>query len=171
MKHIKMMIPLLFLSLVCSSLNAQTENAPANIVSAMIVKVIAFEKNISSFGDITIYVLDAPDVAEELRKAVGMSVGESTLKDITSGKTLPSNKPSMIYFDDASQLNGVIEYTHQNKILSATGHPDLVDKGVTLGFGIGEDNKPKIFLNLNGSLEEGLDWNPAILKIAKTVKE
>ena len=171
MKKHNMIIFILFLSLVGSSLNAQTKNAPTNVVAAMLVKVINFEKNIANSGDITFYVLDAPDVVAELKKAIGMSIGKCTLKNVTSGKTLPTDKPSVIYFDDASRLNAVIRYTHENKILSATGHPDLIDKGATLRFGIGEDNKPKIFLNLNASLEEGLDWNPAILKIAKIVKE
>jgi hypothetical protein len=171
MKHFKIIISVLFLSLVSSSLHAQMKNAPANVVAAMLVKVIHFEKNIANGGDITIYVLNAQDVAIELKKAVGMSIGKSTLKNVTSGKTLPADKPSVIYFDDVSQLNAVTEHTYSNKILSATGHPDLVERGVTLGFGIGEDNKPKIILNLNASLEEELDWNPAILKIAKTVKE
>ena len=171
MKIIKIMVYILFLSLVGSSLQAQMKNAPANVVAAMLVKVINFEKNIANSGDITVYVLDAPDVVAELKKAIGMSVGKSTLKTVTSGNTLPADKPSLIYFDDASRLNAVIGYTHGNNILSATGHPDLVEKGATLGFGIGDDNKPKIFLNLNASLEEELDWNPAILKIAKIVKE
>lgn len=171
MKYIKILIFLLFLSLVGGPLQAQMKNAPANIVAAMIVKVINFEKTIANSGDITIYVLDAPEVARELKEAIGMSVGKSTLKAVTSGKTLPTDKPTVIYFDNASRLDAVIRHTHANKILSATGHPDLVNKGVTLGFGIGDDNKPKIILNPSASLEEGMEWNPAIFKIAKIVKE
>lgn len=171
MKYYKLMISILLLSLAGNSLNAQMKNAQASIAAAMIVKVIHFEKNIANSDDISIYVLDAPEVAKELEKAIGASVGVSTLKTVASGKTLPADKPSLIYCDADSRLAEVLAYSRGEKILSVTGHPDLVDEGVSLGFGIGEDNKPKIILNVNASLEEGLDWNPAILKIAKIIKK
>lgn len=171
MRHLNKIVTLvLLLFLIGSQSSAQIKDAPPNIVAALIVKAIGFEKNIMNGGDIYIYILDAPDVAAELKKGIGMSIGKSTLKGVESGKMLPNQKPSVIYFDDASRLNTVVKYTSENKVLSATGHPDLIEKGITLGFGIGEDNKPKILLNLNASVREGLNWNPALLKIAKTVK-
>lgn len=171
MKSMKIWSCFLLLTLAGGVLQAQMKNAPPSIVAAMVVKVIPFEKNLSNSTDISIYVLDAPEVARELEKAIGVSVGSATLKTVESGKALPSARPSLIYCDAVSRLPEVLAYSQGNKILSTTGHPDLVNQGVTLGFGIGDDNKPKIVLNLNSSLEEGLDWNPAILKIAKIVKE
>jgi len=171
MKQIKMILSILSLSLVCNSLNAQMKNAPASIAAAMIVKVIQFEKQIANGEDISVYVLDAPEVAGELEKAIGVSVGASTLKTVVSGKAIPTEKPSLIYCDADARLTEVLDYSRENKILSVTGHPKLVEQGISLGFGIGDDNKPKIILNMNASLEEGLDWKPAILKIVKIIKE
>ena len=70
----------------------------------------------------------------------------------------------------ASRIEEALEYTLSNKILSVTGDPNLMDRGITLGFGIGDDSKPKIVLNPQSAAQEGLEWNPAIFKIAKTVK-
>jgi len=44
----------------------------------------------------------------------------------------------------------------------------LTTLGISLGIGL-EDGKPKILLNLSASKDEGIDWNPAILKIATTL--
>ena len=87
-----------------------------------------------------------------------------------SGNSLPSSKPSILFVADNGKDDMATKYTQENKVLSATNIPDLVSKGVTLGFGVGSDNKPKILLNVNSSAKEGLDWNPAIMKVAQIVK-
>lgn len=144
---------------------AQAEEAPAPIAAALLVKVIGFEKNISS-GDITIYVLGSSEVTKELKKVIG----QANIKNVQSGNDLPSSKPSILFLCDAGKVETTIEYTQDNKILSVTNIPDLVTDGVTLGFGVGSDNKPKIFLNINSSAKEGLNWNPAIMKVAQIIK-
>jgi hypothetical protein len=144
---------------------AQVKDTPAPIAAALLVKVISFEKNISS-SDITIYVLGSSEITAELKKAIG----QANIKNVLSGNSLPATKPSILFIGDANKIAVAIEYTRKNKILSATNIPDLVAKGVTLGFGLGDDNKPKILLNLNSSVEEGLDWNPAIMKVAQIIK-
>ena len=54
-------------------------------------------------------------------------------------------------------------------MLSITGNPDLASKDVSLIVGI-SNGKPKILLNLSSSKGEGIEWNPAILKVAATIK-
>jgi hypothetical protein len=150
---------------------AQLQKSPADVTAALLIKVAAFEKNLNSSGDISIYVMDAPEVAAELQKGIGNAIGKSCLTQIESGADLPTSKPSILFVGSSSNVEKALEYTHSNKILSATGNPDLVEEGISLGLGIGEDEKPKILLNLNNSVNEGVDWNPAILKIARTIKK
>ncbi|HDQ44321.1 MAG TPA: DUF4154 domain-containing protein [bacterium] len=147
----------------------QLKKTPADVAAAMLVKVAEFERNLSDGRDIQIYVMAAPEVAAELKKGIGSLIGKSTLRGVESGAGLPSTKPSILYVESASEVDRVLGYTRSQKILSATGNPDLVEKGITLGFGVGDDGKPKIVLNTVGSVQEGLDWNPAILRIARTV--
>ncbi len=146
-------------------LTAQVNEAPAPIAAALLVKVIGFEKNISA-GDITIYVLGSGSMASELKKVIG----QANIKSVQSGNSLPSSKPSILFVTDDGKTDVTTKYTQENKVLSATNIPDLVSKGVTLGFGVGSDNKPKILLNVTSSAEEGLDWNPAIMKVAQIIK-
>ena len=163
---------IVFLSIILIiPLIAGTTVTPAKLVSAFIVKLASFEKNLSSSpGDITIYVMGAPEVAKELKTGIGKSIGKATLKNVISGDKLPDTKPSIFYIGDESKVDEVKNYCRSNKVLSVTGLPDLVAKGITLGVGIGEDGKPRILLNISSSVEEGLDWNPAILKVATTIK-
>lgn len=174
MKKFKNIITAFFVTIIvlfCNPVNAQVKEAPANVIAALIVKLAGFEKNISgNAGDITIYVLGAADVANELKKGIGKQIGNATLKSVETGNNLPTNKPAILHVGDASKAQEAIQYTRSNKILSTTGQPNLVTDGVTLGIGVGEDGKPKILLNLTSSVEEGLDWNPAIMKVAKTIK-
>jgi len=157
------------LFLIWGQVEAQLKKPPAEITTAMLIKVAAFEKSLSDGRDVTLYVLGSPEVAAAMRKAIGTPIGNSSLRGVESGDDLPASKPSILYVESASKVNAAIGYTRSNKILSAAGNPDLVEKGITLGFGIGDDGKPKIFLNKTGSNEENLEWNPALFKIAKLV--
>jgi hypothetical protein len=149
---------------------AQDMDAPANVVAALLVKVATFEKNLAGGIDLYIYVLGEPDVAAELQKAVGKELGRSTLKRVDKGNALPSEKPSILFIGDPIRANEAVAYCRANKVLSVTHKPALVLKGVTLGFGVNEAGKPSILLNLSSSVEENLDWNPAIMKVAKILK-
>ncbi|MBN2425058.1 MAG: DUF4154 domain-containing protein [Calditrichaceae bacterium] len=162
-KSIFLVIGILFS--VNNILFAQTKEAPAPIAAALLVKVIGFEKNISA-GEITIYVLGSSDITAELRKVIGTA----NIKSVQTGSSLPSTKPSILFIADEGKMAEAVEYTRKNKILSVTNLPELVSKGVTLGFGIGKADKPIILMNLTSSAEESLDWNPAIMKVAQTTK-
>lgn len=153
----------------CSAiaLAALTE-PPADVVAAFVVKLSALEKNISSSGsDISVYVMGAPAVAQNLEKEVGHAIGSSKLGAVKSGDSLPSEKPTILYIGSAGTAEQAVSYARSQKVLSVTGSPDLFLKGVSLGIVIGSDGKPKVLLNKTASSAEGLNWNPAIIKIAE----
>jgi hypothetical protein len=154
-----------------AQLYAEPDEVPANMIAAILIKVAGFEKNLSgSSGDLTIYVMGAPNVAEELKTAIGKKIGQATVANVEKGENLPGTKPALLYIGNATKVDEAIQYSRTNKILSVSGIPELVAKGVTVGIDIGEDGKPKILLNLTSSAAEGLDWNPALLKFAQTMK-
>lgn len=143
--------------------------APAPLQAALFLKLLAFDKNIASGGTITMYVVGAPEFAAEMKKTEGKPVGTATLGKVIEGDVVPSEKPSVIYIGTDAKLSEILSYTKSNKILSITGNPSLVSKDVSLIVGISE-GKPKIMLNLSSSKGEGIDWNPAIFKVAATMK-
>jgi hypothetical protein len=143
--------------------------APAPLQAALFLKLLAFDKNIATGGTITIYVVGAPEFAAEMKKTEGKPVGTATLGKVIEGDGVPTEKPSVVYIGADAKLAEFIAYTKGNKILSITGNPALVSKDVSLIVGTSE-GKPKIMLNLSSSKDEGIDWNPAILKVAATMK-
>lgn len=151
--------------------DAAAQQAPPSVVAALTIKLMAFEKSLGgSAHDLTIYVLGAPAIADELKVGIGAGVGSAKLVNIQRGDGLPATKPSVLFVGNAAKAGEAIQYARTNKVLTVTGLPALVSKGVTLGIGLGDSGRPEITLNLSASAAEGLDWNPAIMKVAKTIK-
>jgi len=144
-------------------------DVPVNIQASLFLKLLVFNKDISEKDKISLYVIGKPDFAAEMKKEIGKKIGKAILSDVTEGENLPLSKPSVIYLGDASKLDSFIRYTRENKLLSITGIPWTVPKGITLGLGVSE-GKPRILLNISASKEEGVLWNPAIFKISTTFK-
>lgn len=153
-----------------SSLLAQDiVEAPPQLQAALFVKVLGFNKGLASGSDISIHVMGSPEFAAAMRSGIGKRVGQARIGAVTQGDSLPTEKPEVIYVGSVSMTDRVLEYTRANSIISITGLPEEVKKGVTLGVGILEE-KPKILLNLPASKMEEVDWNPALLKIATVFK-
>jgi hypothetical protein len=167
MKYFKsiVLITLSFLLIIGNNLRAQVNAAPAQISAILLVKVIGFEKNISK-NDISIYVLGSPPIADALQKVVG----QANIKNVASGNDLPTSKPNILFVCSAANLGNAIKYSQENKVLTVTNYPSFVQSGVTLGFGVMDDKRAKILFNINSSAKEGLDWNPAIMKVAQIIK-
>jgi len=164
-----MCLCLLMLS-ITSSLNAEDISvAPPKLQAGLFVKLLEFNKGLASGGDISIYVMGSPEFAAAMKTGIGKAVGKARISAVTEGNNLPTDKPEVIYVGSASMTDTVIKYTRANHIISITGQPGQVEKGVTLGVGV-LAGKPRILLNLWSSKEEGIDWNPAILKISTIIK-
>lgn len=74
------------------------------------------------------------------------------------------------YFCDGidTELASAISSTQEAKVLSVSGHTDIVTQGVSVGFGL-EKNKAKIFVNLKSSVAEGVNLSSAFLRIAHVI--
>jgi len=160
---------ILLLSTAQPGFSEDIEAAPAPLQAALFLKLLAFDKNIATSGTVSIYVVGSPEFAAEMKKAEGKPVGTATLGKISEGTAVPAEKPSVIYLGSDASITELLAYTKGNKVLSITGNPALVSKDVSLGVGT-SGGKPKIMLNLSASKDEGIDWNPAILKVAATIK-
>lgn len=160
-----MVVMLLAATLGLAPAHAVEEQAPAQLQAALILKLMPLYNNLGD-KSYTIHVIGAPDVAKELKSQLGKSTGKATLTGVTFSDGLPTQEADVIYIGN-NAAEGVA-FAQQNGVLSVTGNFNYVREGVTLGIGL-EDKKPKIYLNLASSKKEGADWNPAILKVVKTV--
>jgi hypothetical protein len=156
---------IVFLGAVLFCMPAQSQKAPPNLQAALLMKLLAFYTNLGA-DPFTIHVVGAPAVASELKKFVGKNAGKATLNGVTEGDAPPAG-PKVIYV--GKNVPDLISHTQSNQVLSVTGDPAFVPQGVTLGISV-EGKKPKILLNLTSSKNEGINWNPAILKVAATIK-
>ncbi|MCP4692700.1 MAG: YfiR family protein [Desulfobacterales bacterium] len=139
---------------------------PEKLQAAILIKILAMSKEINNGEDISIHVVNAPDAAAELRKAVGRKIGKSTLVAVSEGPTAPLLHPSALYIGDKDNARELIRYCRENRVLSITGAPELVARGVTLGLGMAGD-RPRILLNAAATNAENITWNPTLLKISK----
>lgn len=155
----------LAMALLASSPLLAQRVAPAKLQAVLFTKVLAFDTNLGS-EDFIIHVIGEATVAKELRKLIGTKCGNATLKDVSEGPGVPDNGAKVIYLQDANA--DVIAFSRNKKLLTITGNPSLVSDSVSLGVGV-ENDKPTILLNLTNSKEEGIVWNPAILRVATKV--
>ena len=142
---------------------------PEKLQAALFVKILMMSKEINNGEDLSVYVVNAPEAAAELRKAVGLTIGKSVLKAVHEGTELPSFRPEVLYIGENTDTERLIRYCRKNGVLSVTGNPGLVERGVTLGVCM-DGEKPGILLNVTASKAENITWNPTLLKISKLYK-
>ncbi|MDJ0841768.1 MAG: YfiR family protein [Acidobacteriota bacterium] len=157
---------LIFAFSLLGSPSVLADSAPASLQAALILKLLPFYTNLGN-KEFKIHVIGAPDVAKNLKGMVGNMAGKAKLVEVTQSDGLPSGSVDVVYV--GKDVAAGTQYSKENGVLSITGNPDLIEQGVTLGIGL-ENKKPKIYLNLKSSKAEGVDWNPAILKLAKTIQ-
>ena len=142
--------------------------APAQIQAALFIKLLAFHQGLAG-QEITIHVVGDDKVAAELKRVSGVGIGTGKLGGVTAGGIPPEKKPSAVYIGDPARLEAAVGYTRKNGMISLTGLPDLVPRGVSLGVGI-SGGKPRVLLNISASRDEGIHWDPTILKVSLTYK-
>lgn len=149
----------------------QASEAPLELTVALFLQLIVFENNLmGKEGDFSVHIVGSSKLADMLSKKIGWQIGKRKLGKVTESNSMPTEKTDVMCIVKSSNIQEVVDYTHKEKILSFTNNPDFVSKGVALGVGVNSDGKPAISINLKASKEEGLNWNPAILKIAIKVK-
>jgi len=148
----------------------QQGKVPAELLANYTLKLASFEKNISNLMDASIYVMGDEQLADVLIEKRGEKIGKASLEAVMKSNELPAFKVTILFIADAANLDAAIKFARENKVLTITSIPELVNKGVTLGIGSDAEGKVQVLLNMTSSKEEGLEWNPAIMKIAKTVQ-
>ncbi len=149
-------------------LNAQLKESKPSRAAQSVVTASVLEKNIASSEEISIYVLGNNKIAETLEGYVNQTIGNAKLKSVKSGDALPSSQPDILILGSNKKVAEVKKYCRKNDVLSVTNIPSLVEKGINLGIGV-KEGKVKYILNPDAIKEEGTEWKPAIMKVAKTV--
>jgi hypothetical protein len=162
---------LFFFSLLPISIFARGGDAPAGVAAALVLKTVGFETHIGASRNLTVYVMGAQDVAVELQKGVGKAVGTATLQKVSGGTKPPNEKPSVLFIGRGIRADEAVAYAQTHQVLTVTNDTELLKQGVAMGFALSSDGKPEIWLNMPASARCGLDWNQAIIKVAKIIQQ
>lgn len=140
-----------------------------NLQVVLLAKILMYEKNYRRSGSVSVYVVDAPEVAEAFTKLIGETTGHIDINAVDSGSTLPDKKYDLIYINDQRYVEQAKIYADKYRSVLVTGKKSLVQKGITLGTSA-EKGRPRFYLNLTSSFSADLDWEPKILAIVGTFR-
>jgi len=165
MKKSVITVALLSILLYSSSVSAGSYQwASVKIQSALFIKVLGFNKALE--GNLIIYVLGADEFAGEFRTQIGNRVGDGRLYAVIRGERLPADVPDIVYIGEGCNLEKVLDYTERNRVMSISGNPGYVGKGVSLIIAI-EDGKPRLIVDTESSIREGVEWNKQMIRISQ----
>ncbi len=161
--------------LACLATPAFADDVDADLASKIILKIMMLDQDLlkKTGGKIEIGVIGSPAALAAFTKLKGSTIDKDSaisVGNVVAYDSLPpGQKPTLVFVGEGADPAAVTKYTRGNHVLSVTNVSSFVDRGVTLGVGL-ENNKPKVLLNLTGSESEGMNWDPKILKISKTVR-
>lgn len=69
----------------------------------------------------------------------------------------------------ARALDAIVKVTQARGVTTATGVPDYVRRGVSVGIGLADD-RPQILINQTSARAEGSEFDASLLRIATVVK-
>ena len=154
---------------------AGAQTVDVELASKIIVKIMTLDQDLlkKTGGKLEIGVIGSPEAVAAFTKLKGSAIDKDasvSIAEVTAYESMPpSSKPTLIFVGEKADPAAVTKYTRGNQILSVTNVASFVERGVTLGIEM-ENDKPKVLLNLTSSESEGLNWDPKILKISRTVR-
>ncbi len=153
-----------------STLTRADEPLP-NVAASLGLKILSLQKQFAGKpGGITIFVLGDNNVARAFLSYVDQSVGNMRLAKVLSGDQLPAEKPDVLFIGDKDKVQEAIKYTRANAVLSMARTEKFIPQGVTLTVYLGQGGAPEITVNMSGALLEGVEVNPATLKVARVAR-
>jgi len=142
-----------------------------NVAASLGLKILSLQKQFAAKPEgVTIFVLGDNNVAKALLPYVDRSVGTMRLAKVLSGDELPTTKPDILFIGDKNKIHEAIRYTRANGVLSMARTERFIPQGVTLTVYLGKAGQPEITLNMSGALLEGVEVNPATLKVARVAR-
>jgi YfiR/HmsC-like len=81
------------------------------------------------------------------------------------------NKVNVFYIapGNAQNLETLLRISGGQQIITTTGVPDYVERGVAVGIGVRQD-KPQILINLASSKSAGIEFDASLLRIARVIR-
>jgi hypothetical protein len=157
----------------------------------LILKILTYDRHFEAKAgrDLAIGIVYAPadpssvkaanDISDTLFRFAGKTVKRLGIRYFLIEFTTPEKLEqsiaqrgiSVLYLapGNAKNLAAVTKVSQARGITTATGVPDYVRKGVSVGIGIADD-RPQILINLPSTKAEGSEFDLSLLRIATVLK-
>ena len=155
---------------------AHAQDIEAALASKIILKVLLFDEDIEqkTQNHVVVGVIGSDAAYEAFLSLKGQKIDQGrdlVVSEVVLYEKIPgaSERPTVLFVGSGANPQEILSFTRSNKVLSATNVASFVHQGVTVGVTV-QNSRPRVLLNLVGSEEEGMNWNPKILKIARIIK-
>ena len=152
---------------------------------AVLSKVLTFDRNLARMGkEVAVGVLYQPQVRrstvvkDELLAAIDLGQS-SDLRFTGTAISFTSKTDLVAILGDVDvlyksplrsvDLSMILAQSRRLRIATLTGVPEYVQSGVAVGIDL-QGGKPRILINLNSAMAEGVDFGSGLLKLAKIVQ-
>ena len=169
---------------------SQEIKAPVKIQSALLLKILDFDRNLNKEGGDEIIIgifyqgklKESQKIKDDFKNEilfyskksdkyrniefVAIDIEKLDLQPIARKYNI-----DLIYITqlDPHQVKSIINFAQKNKIWTVSGELDYVEFGIAVGFGLNE-NKPQIIINLAESKAQGANFSSKLLKLAKIIE-
>ena len=159
---------------------------PVSVQWALMVKILSFDRNMKP-GKVDVGVLFQSELRSSVvtkdelmatMESAAQSVGQRfhiAAIDIGRGhdlvKALDAESLDVLYITPmrAFDLAAITDWARKSRIVTLTGIPAFVDRGVSVGIDL-QGGKPRILINLQAARAEGADFDSGLLKLARIVE-
>ena len=157
--------------MLCFCLPSRGDDALPHVAVSYGLKVISLQRQFSGKPEgITVFVLGDSNVAKAFQNHVNEMYGSMKLARVFSGDELPEEPPDVLFIGDKNKVDQAVLYTRQNKVLSMARNDRLLSRGVTLVVSATREGDTQISMNMSGAVLEGVQINPATLKVVRVAK-
>jgi len=159
----------------------------ADLQIPLLLKVLTYDRNleVKAGKELAIGIVYDPadrdsaaatdQIGSTLYRFAGKTVKTLPIKYYTIEYTSPADIErfvkqrgiSVLYVapGNSKNLASLVKLSQALRLISATGVPDYVRKGIAVGIGVVQD-RPQILINLASSKAEGSDFDASLLRIA-----
>lgn len=137
---------------------------PISLQVVLINKIIPFETSLSMVDNVSVLVVDEPDVFQAF-KLLKVKQSESKIGRLEYATSLPKERFDIVYVNKKAYMAAAKIYALRHEALIVSGIPSNAKKSVSLGLGT-HQGKPKFYINTELSEASGLSWHQKILQLA-----
>jgi hypothetical protein len=170
---------------------AEIMPVPAELQVPLILKILTYDRNFESKTQTElrvgiVFVSGNPasikaknEIVEVFRSFSDKTVKKLAIKhsaveyvsDSQVEEAARSNQFNIFYVapGNSKNLDTLLRISRARQIITTTGVPAYVDRGIAVGVGV-EQDKPHVLINLTSSKAEGSEFDASLLRIAKVVR-